>query len=261
MHLLGSVLGADRHPPILVARAQGDLTRRGWSWPGPVMTDTGRVHLVRVQLPDRPGSLGMVASAMGECGADISAIEIIQKNDGSVIDDFMLALPPEVLVDELVSSCNVLDGVRVMWVSRYPDSWGLEGDIEVLDRMLADPDNAIEILTTAAPVVFHSQWAALVDRHTGCLLLGTEQAPDLGPDTAELLGDLSELHRRELPAGWKPMWGDHEVAICPVDDDRTLVLGRLGGPPYLHTSLRRMAHLALLSTAAVPARTQQASEH
>lgn len=56
-----------------------------------------------------------------------------------------------------------------MWVSRYPGSWGLEGDIEVLDRMLADPDNAIEILT-AAPVVFHGQWAALVDRHTGCLL-------------------------------------------------------------------------------------------
>ena len=32
---------------------------------------------MRVTLPDRPGSLGAVATAMGGVGADINAVEIV----------------------------------------------------------------------------------------------------------------------------------------------------------------------------------------
>ena len=35
--------------------------------------------LLRVELPDVPGSLGRVASAIGEAGGDIEAIEIVEK--------------------------------------------------------------------------------------------------------------------------------------------------------------------------------------
>lgn len=33
--------------------------------------------MIRIQLPDTPGSLGSVATAMGTANADISAIEIV----------------------------------------------------------------------------------------------------------------------------------------------------------------------------------------
>ena len=36
-------------------------------------------YLMRVELPDVPGSLGRVASAIGEAGGDIEAIEIVDK--------------------------------------------------------------------------------------------------------------------------------------------------------------------------------------
>ena len=64
--------------------------------------ETCPVLLVRVQLPDRPGALGTVATAMGRAGADISAMEIVEKGEGCVIDDFMLTIPAGALVDLLV---------------------------------------------------------------------------------------------------------------------------------------------------------------
>ena len=44
--------------------------------------------MMRVELPDVPGSLGRVAGAIGEAGGDIDAIEIVEKRDGFAVDDY-----------------------------------------------------------------------------------------------------------------------------------------------------------------------------
>jgi ACT domain-containing protein len=72
------------------------------------------VFLMRITLPDRPGSLGSVATAMGGVGADINAVEIVEKRvDGSVVDDFIVDLTPNQLPETLVTACQKLAGVRV----------------------------------------------------------------------------------------------------------------------------------------------------
>ncbi|NUT99783.1 MAG: ACT domain-containing protein, partial [Saccharothrix sp.] len=38
--------------------------------------------LLRVQLPDRPGTLGAVASALGEIGADILSVDVVERGSG-----------------------------------------------------------------------------------------------------------------------------------------------------------------------------------
>jgi len=44
--------------------------------------------LLRVELPNVPGSLGRLASAIGAAGGDIEAIEIVEKRyDGTAVDD------------------------------------------------------------------------------------------------------------------------------------------------------------------------------
>ena len=49
--------------------------------------------LLRVELPDVPGSLGRVASAIGAAGGDIEAIEIVEKRyDGTAVDDVLLEM-------------------------------------------------------------------------------------------------------------------------------------------------------------------------
>ena len=51
--------------------------------------------LLRVELPDVPGSLGRVATAIGEAGGDIEAIEIVEhRPDGTAVDDVLLETAP-----------------------------------------------------------------------------------------------------------------------------------------------------------------------
>src|SRR6476619_133333 len=147
----------------------------------------GAVYLMRVALPDRPGSLGAVASAMGSVGGDIKAVEIVEKgSNGVVVDDFIVDLPPGRLPETSITACHRLEGVRVEWISRYPEGGGLQSDLEALERMTADPSNAAETLVSLCPVVFRSHWAALINAagHTAQPAYATTLAPDLDAEIA-----------------------------------------------------------------------------
>jgi len=204
------------------------------------------VLLLRVQLPDRPGSLGVVATAMGTVGADISAIEIIEKADGEAINDFMVTMPPHAMPDSLVSVCNELDGVRVLWVSRYPENWGIESDLDAVDQMSVDPARALEVLVSSAPKVFHCQWALALDGQ-GAALARTELAPDITPETLSALSPWGSLRASELDEGWSPGWGETTIAVCPLSGGGAVVLGRQGGPQFLASELRRLQYLSSMA--------------
>lgn len=205
------------------------------------------MYLIRVALPDRPGALGAVASAVGTVGADIQAVEIVGRlDDGRVVDDFMVVLPPGLMPDNAVSACTRVEGVSVIWCSRYPSTRGLELDVEALERMLEDPVHAAETLCSAAPAVFHCHWAVLVDDAARTALHATPLAPDLGPEALDRIGPLGDTRTAELAKGWVPDWVETTVATTPVRGGRALVLGRHGGPGFLATELARLRHLAAL---------------
>jgi len=48
---------------------------------------------VQVSLPDRPGSLGALASAIGFAGGDIRGLVVLRSEDGRGIDDSTIAVP------------------------------------------------------------------------------------------------------------------------------------------------------------------------
>ena len=63
--------------------------------------------LLRVELPDVPGSLGRVASAIGEAGGDIEAIEIVEKPATAPRSTTCCSRsPPGAMPDSIVSACN-----------------------------------------------------------------------------------------------------------------------------------------------------------
>ncbi|EUA33943.1 putative amino acid-binding ACT domain protein [Mycobacterium xenopi 3993] len=51
-------------------------------------------YLLRVQLVDRPGSLGSLAVALGSVGADILSLDVVERASGYAIDDLVVELPP-----------------------------------------------------------------------------------------------------------------------------------------------------------------------
>jgi hypothetical protein len=200
--------------------------------------------LMRVTLPNRPGALGAVASALGRIGADISLVEIVEKRGQVEVDELILDLPPSQTITTLVAACDDLAGVEVQWVRNYPRGGGIELDVELSRRMATHPARADEILVSAAPLVFRAQWSVLLHLHPAPrVVFHTSGAPDLSPDTAERFRPFDAIHRVALEAGWLPEEDAHHAVVVPVSAHRAVIIGRRGDPPFFQSELTRLAFL------------------
>ncbi|WP_425573127.1 ACT domain-containing protein [Nocardioides lentus] len=198
--------------------------------------------MLRVELPDVPGSLGRVATAIGEAGGDIDAIEIVEhRDDGYAVDDVLLEMAPGHMPDSIVSACNTLDGVQVIWISRYAAGGNLFLDLEAVEELTADPPAALDRLVDVLPMTFRADWAARIrpDGDTGRarVLHATGAAPDELPWPG-----LTRAERLEEAEG------DVDIRCgAPVDDQQAVLIGRRGGPDFLDSELARLGHLVGLA--------------
>jgi hypothetical protein len=203
-------------------------------------------YLLRVELPDVPGSLGRVASAIGEAGGDIEAIEIVEhRHDGTAVDDVLLETAPGVMPDSLVSACNQLDGVHVLWVSRYGAGGNLFLDLEAVESMTQDPARAIVTLVDALPEVFRVDWGVVMTREgDGAKIThGTPAAPSEVPHGVSWPANLEKASVIEVPAEWSEL----VVAASPLTADEVIVVGRRGGPDFQDSEIARLAHLVAMA--------------
>lgn len=194
-------------------------------------------YLLRVELPDVPGSLGRLATAIGEAGGDIEAIEIVEKShDGTAVDDVLLETAPGLMLDSIVSVCNEIDGVRVIWISRWGQGGNLFLDLEAVEALTDEPEHALDRLIDVLPLTFRADWAVRVRRAKG-IVAGSDGAPDELP--------FCEIER--------PMHldvdGDEEnlYAGARVDGNEIVVIARRGGPDFLDSELARLGHLVSLA--------------
>lgn len=205
--------------------------------------------LLRVELPDVPGSLGALATALGSAGADIEAIEIVERRaDGLVVDDVLLELPPQVMPDALITACHRLEGVKVAWISRYNAGANLSMDLEAVERFTDDPARAIERLIEVIPETFRTDWAMALDRVDGQMhvMATSSTAPELVAEAADWLGLRKAKVLREVPA-----WDSTVLAASPARDRRgdgfVVVVGRHGGPEFLPSEVARLGHMVSLA--------------
>ena len=193
-------------------------------------------YLLRVELPDVPGSLGRVATAIGMAGGDIEAIEIVEhRHDGTAVDDVLLETAPGAMPDSIVSACNALDGVQVVWISRYAAGGNLFLDLEAVEELTADPEDALGRLVDLLPVTFRADWAARVSKNDG-VVHATEAAPS---------GlEWTHIDRAEHLEG-----GDENAVLIGAKLNKTeiVVIGRRGGPEFLDSEVARLGHLAGLA--------------
>ncbi|MBA2551134.1 MAG: amino acid-binding protein [Nocardioidaceae bacterium] len=202
--------------------------------------------LMRVELPDVPGSLGALASAIGSAGGNIEAIEIVEhRRDGVAVDDVLLDMPPTVMPDTVISACHRLDGVRVVWISRYAAGASLRMDLEAVESLTGDPGSARERLVELVPVTFRCDWAVGLRRTPEGVVVttATATAPDVPADVEHWVGLRAARH---LPSVLG--WDSTVLAAVPVGGpDESVVFGRRGGPEILSSELARLAHLAALA--------------
>ena len=94
-------------------------------------------YLLRVQLEDRPGSLGSVAVALGSVGADILSLDVVERGTGYAIDDLVVDLPPGAMPDMLITAAENLNGVRVDSIRPYTGLLEAHRELELIDHIAA----------------------------------------------------------------------------------------------------------------------------
>lgn len=207
-------------------------------------------YLLRVELPDVPGSLGRVASAIGEAGGDIEAIEIVEhRPEGTAVDDVLLETAPGVMPDSIISACSQLEGVRVLWISRYAAGGNLFLDLEAVETLTQNPATAYDELVDLLPITFRADWGLRVRRTSSGpkVLHSTSAAPDLIGDDPGWF-PLEHAARLELPPEWEHLAEGTLLAGAPLrDGDEVVLFGRRGGPEVLDSELARLQHLAALA--------------
>lgn len=203
-------------------------------------------YLLRVQLPDVPGSLGRLASAIGAAGGNIDAIEIVDRIAGVyAVDDVFLAADG-VMPDSIVSACNQLDGVDVLWISRYAAGGNIFMDLEAVESMTEKPEQSVETLLHALPEVFRVDWAIQVCRAPSGeieVVRRTPAAPTTIPDDLHWPERLERGERIEVPERWEEL----VIAGTAIDADSAVVVGRRGGPEFLDSEVARLGHLVALA--------------
>ncbi|MDO5373237.1 MAG: amino acid-binding ACT domain protein, partial [Corynebacterium glutamicum] len=70
--------------------------------------------LIRVLLSDTPGSLALLAEALGIVEANIQSVDVVERfPNGTVMDDLVISIPRDVMADTIITAAEEVDGVEI----------------------------------------------------------------------------------------------------------------------------------------------------
>lgn len=207
-------------------------------------------YLLRIELADRPGSLGSLAVALGSVGADILSLDVVERNAGYAIDDLVIELPPGAMPDTLLTAAESLPGVRVDSVRPHTGRLEAHRELELLDRVAAasGPASKLQVLANEAPRVLRVSWCTVLRSEHGKLhrLAGSPGAPETKADSAPWL-PIEQAITLDNTGDWVPQaWRDMDTTMvaAPLGDPHTaVVLGR-PGPDFRPSEVARLGYLA-----------------
>ena len=197
---------------------------------------------IRVRVPDRPGSLGRVASAIGTASGDIAAVDVLQSEAGQALDDVVVRVRDAGHLRRVLDGLVLVPGVTVEGVHSPEPPGGGHADLQLVAQVLARPARALQTLVDGAPAALGVDWAAIVqdpgNGSAATVLSVSTGAPDALPPVqgAFRLRPLT----LELPDG-----STHEAALVPLDGcPLGLLVARAGGLAVHTSELWRLGQLA-----------------
>jgi hypothetical protein len=207
-------------------------------------------YLLRVVVPDRPGVLGAVATALGAAGADILSLDVIERSPGRAVDDIVLELPADRLADSLVTAATQVPGVTVESIRPYAGQIDPHRELELLDGLANGTGEPLKVLADGVTRIFRAGWAVVLGEPvagTAAVLASGGAAPELDeldvpwwpPRPARTLPETQDW----APADWDRL--GIELAVAPLGSGALLV----GRPAlrWLPSELLRLQHFAAIA--------------
>ena len=209
---------------------------------------------VRLSIPDRPGSLGMVTSAIGGAGADIVKIDVLESESGRALDDVFVVVRDVAHLAALRDRLNNAAGVMVTGTQYPAPPVTGHADLELIDQVLSRPERGLQTLVDGAPHAFGADWAALVEYGPDAALLGvlavSVNCP--GPEKVVVTSPSRLAAIRVTAPGAEAPYGGG--ALVPIGaGPLALVLVREEGPEFHRSELWRLGQVGqIVGTALAP---------
>ncbi|BCJ32611.1 hypothetical protein Athai_01140 [Actinocatenispora thailandica] len=188
---------------------------------------------LRVRMPDRPGTLGRIAAALGAADVDIRQVRALDVGSGRAVVDVLVALPATMLPGAAARMLTGIPGVRLDGCWQTSDSLELELGLEALAETLATPQRALPVLVEATPRVVAAHWSIALAVPSGRAVRASWRAPRLAPSP---LTDVRP-HTSTAADGTR-------LAVVPLGQDHALLTGRRNAPPFHQSELRSLTTLA-----------------
>ncbi|QXQ15894.1 amino acid-binding protein [Skermania piniformis] len=205
--------------------------------------------LLRVQLPDRPGSLGTLAVALGSVGADILSLDVVERGLGYAVDDIVVDVDHGALPDTLLSAAEAIPGVTVDSIRPYAGVLDTHRELELIDQVATSPDDRLQALVDGVPRVLRVGWSivAATGPHGAYRVVGSPSAPETHAGDVPWM-PLEKPVVLDEEAEWvPPLWRDMDtkLAAAPLGSTgKALLLGRPGGPEFRPSEVARLGYLA-----------------
>ena len=202
-----------------------------------------QTYVLRLWLPDFPGTLGRVAAAIGQAGGDVIGIEILERGAGMAIDELIVVIPSDAenAMEQLIAEVSQVEGVAVEDIHTValdrPDQSVLA--LDTAARIMESPrDERLEATCELVREMLESDWCTIMRSDTAIPLALSGDVPDLPwviaflAGTTHLAGDAAHEH---TPA---------DIAWAPLDLlDAVIVIGRIRGAFHL----RERQHVTLIA--------------
>ncbi|MEU4314916.1 amino acid-binding protein [Nocardia sp. NPDC024068] len=206
-------------------------------------------YLLRVQLPDRPGSLGSLAVALGTVGADILSLDVVERGAGFAVDDLVVEIAPNALPDTLITAAESLGDVRVDSIRPYSGVLDTHRELELIDNVANARDDRLQVLVDGVPRVLRVGWSTVLDigEQGAYRVVGSQSAPQTQAGSVPWM-PLQKPLALDGDADWVPeIWRDMDtkLAAAPLGPStKALLLGRPGGPDFRPSEIARLGYLA-----------------
>ena len=204
--------------------------------------------LLRVQLPDRPGSLGSLALALGAVGADILSLDVVERGVGYAVDDLVVDVRSGSLPDTLITAAEALDGVRVDSIRPFAGMLDTHRELELIDQVATAPDDRLRCSSTVPRGCCGSAGARWSGSGRTARTAWSAAPVRPRPKPVTCRGCRSKKPTvLDEEADWVPqIWRDMgtKLAAAPLGHSgNVLVLGRPGGPDFRPSEVARLGYL------------------
>ncbi len=212
------------------------------------------LYLLRVSVPDRPGALGALATAIGEAGGDITAVDVVERGPTSAVDDVLVETADAASASAILAKLESLPKIVIEAWQPFTEGDQLRDGLDIVDGLGSTASRALAAITRIAPAVLRARWVVLIDEVNGGVAITHASAGAPWVRWAALPWlPLAAAGSVDPDPSWLPHeWGgDPQLAAAPVGDSRMVLLAvRPNGPRFRYTETAKLANLAAIATLA-----------